>query len=94
MHTVNQLGTLHVTVTHGVGLRSADESGLSDPYVKLKLGEEEARSTVCRNTLDPVWNGTFRFRGLYDEFRRQPLKISAWDHDSYSTNDKLGQGGA
>ena len=35
----------------------------SDPYFELTLGEEEARSSTIRDSLDPEWDELFEFRG-------------------------------
>ena len=35
----------------------------SDPYCELTLGEEEARSSTIRDSLDPEWDELFEFRG-------------------------------
>ena len=36
-------GVLRVRLSHGIGLKSADSNGFSDPYVKLTLGKEKRR---------------------------------------------------
>ncbi len=45
------------------GLRAADFGGTSDPYIVMKMGDEEQRSEVIQKCLAPVWVNAFTFRG-------------------------------
>jgi Ca2+-dependent lipid-binding protein len=47
-------GVVCVHVSHAKGLRGADASGLSDPYVKLALGGMVEQTKVDQTTLDPT----------------------------------------
>ena len=45
-----------------------DTNGMSDPYVDIALdnqqpghNEDEQRTWVCKNTLNPIWGAQFRF---------------------------------
>ena len=49
-------GALKVRLSHGVGLRSMDSNGFSDPYVKLKLGKDSHKSATVKKTLHPRWD--------------------------------------
>ena len=85
-------GTLHVTVSHASGLLAADKNGLSDPYVRLRLGEQaEIRSKVVYKSVNPRWDEEFHFHNLsFNDVSHQSLRLSVWDHDALSTNDPLG----
>ena len=61
-------GVLRVRLHRARGLKNADSDGLSDPFVKLYLGEEgifnhheHHRSKTIQNTLNPEWDETFEF---------------------------------
>ena len=98
-------GILGVHLARGAGLRAADSSGLSDPYVKLSLGAGATgadgmltggpaqRSEVVKKTLDPVWENAFSFP-CYDlqAAAGEMLSLEAFDHDVGSRNDSLGVG--
>ena len=56
-------GQLKVHLKRGVGLKSADRNGKSDPYVIVRCGGAEKRSRVVPRTLDPEWDETLEFEG-------------------------------
>lgn len=63
--------------------------GTSDPYVKLQHGKYKARSSVVNRNLNPVWNEKFVFQ-VKD--LSLPLVIRVYDHDTFSSDDFMGQG--
>lgn len=48
-------GVLSVRVIRGVNLVQRDADG-SDPYVVLHLDSQKLKTSVVRNTINPVWN--------------------------------------
>ncbi|CAB3988741.1 myotubularin-related 2-like isoform X3 [Paramuricea clavata] len=56
---------LIVGVIAGRNLISMDVGGKSDPYCIISVGEEEAKTLVQYNTVDPQWNASFSF-SLYN----------------------------
>jgi hypothetical protein len=46
-------GTLRITLSHALGLKSMDSNGFSDPYVKLSLGKHHVKSKTIKKTLNP-----------------------------------------
>ena len=84
-------GTLFVQLLRAKGLLAADANGLSDPYAKLSLGEQNQRSRKMRRTLDPVWhNEVFAFSGVLGHLIRESLKLDMWDFDLWEKDDLLG----
>ncbi|CAM6087065.1 unnamed protein product [Calypogeia fissa] len=81
-------GVLIVTVLLAKQLRNADFLGLSDPYVKLKLGVSTQKTKVIMNNLNPEWNETFTM--IVDDPETDALEISVWDWDKVGGHDKLG----
>ena len=55
------------------GLKSADRNGKSDPFVKLMLAGQRAKSKTIMMTLDPQWDETFEFTGLRGELVSPPV---------------------
>jgi Ca2+-dependent lipid-binding protein len=54
------MGQLRVDLIDGHGIRGADRSGKSDPYVVFNLnGEKVFKSGVQKKTLTPKWNEHF-----------------------------------
>lgn len=49
------------SVIAGRNLIGMDVGGKSDPYSIITVGDEEAKTTVQNNTVDPEWNETFIF---------------------------------
>ena len=46
------------------GLKSADLNEKSDPYVRLTLAGQQAKSKTIMKSLDPQWDETFEFVGV------------------------------
>ncbi len=60
--------TLTVKVLRGQELPAKDFSGTSDPFVKIYLlpdKKHKLETKVKRKNLNPHWNETFLFEGLY-----------------------------
>lgn len=45
---------LLVTVHQAIDLLNVERIGKSDPYCRLKLADQEHRTSVIKNSLDPV----------------------------------------
>ena len=56
-------GTLRVTLHRASGLRPADLNGLSDPYVKVRVGHHRKQTRFLPCTLEPNWDETVALRG-------------------------------
>ncbi len=74
------LGSLNIVVIAAQGLRAADVGGKSDPYVLIKLGQEEFRSRTVRKSINPAWNQ--RIKLYVYKHSPQHLDVSVWDEDT------------
>jgi len=69
-------------------LPSADFNGTSDPYVVLRCGKQEVRSSVVDKSLSPFWNETLR---ICIPSKEAILKMEVWDKDQAASDDFLGE---
>ncbi|ABP00092.1 predicted protein, partial [Ostreococcus lucimarinus CCE9901] len=89
-------GMLRVKVVSAHGIKGSDLSGLSDPYVVVKLhrvNESTAKikaTETVKKTLDPVWNETFEFERV-DRGSESYVTFELWDHDMVGDDDLLSQ---
>ncbi|XP_010942889.1 C2 and GRAM domain-containing protein At1g03370 [Elaeis guineensis] len=79
---------LVVHVIEARNLLAMDLNGLSDPYVKLQLGKQRAKTKVVKKNLSPVWDEEFSFR-VGD--LKEELTICVLDEDKIFNDDFLGQ---
>ncbi|KAG8385906.1 hypothetical protein BUALT_Bualt03G0093800 [Buddleja alternifolia] len=79
---------LFVRVIEAKNIPAMDPNGLSDPYVKLKLGKQKFRSKVVKKCLNPSWCQEFTFK--VDDLKEE-LRISVLDEDKYFNDDFVGQ---
>ncbi|XP_059155457.1 multiple C2 and transmembrane domain-containing protein 1-like isoform X7 [Physella acuta] len=82
-------GVVNIILVEGSNLVSMDDNGLSDPYVKFKLGTEKYRSKFKSKTLNPRWLEQFDLR-LFDD-QTALLEISVYDHDTRGKDDFMGR---
>ncbi|XP_064609084.1 LOW QUALITY PROTEIN: multiple C2 and transmembrane domain-containing protein 1-like [Liolophura sinensis] len=78
-----------VVLVEGKNLLPMDDNGLSDPYVKFRLGNEKYKSKHKSKTLNPRWLEQFDLR-LFDG-QTSHLEISVWDHDVTGKDDPMGR---
>lgn len=90
------IGILRATVLSAQKLRAADWGLLgfgasSDPYVRVRLSDEEWTSSHVSKSLNPVWRtGDIRHEFLvFDQDQR--LYIDVYDYDFGSSDDHLGR---
>ena len=83
-------GLLRVHLIGAKGLKPADRNGKSDPYVRLLIAGQRAKSKTIKATLNPNWDETFEFEGVRGELLKHDLQLRVFDWDLASTDDKLG----
>ncbi|NXU77604.1 MCTP1 protein, partial [Oreotrochilus melanogaster] len=89
-HRKSQLwrGIVSITLIEGRELKAMDDNGLSDPYVKFRLGHQKYKSKIVPKTLNPQWREQFDFH-LYEE-RGGIIDITVWDKDAGKKDDFIG----
>jgi len=87
------MGVLRVAALSAEGLAAMDYNlfgkGTSDPYMRLRLADNEWRSSTVKKTCDPVW----REDDVHDFVvfdPKQQLTVDLYDEDKLSADDHLG----
>jgi Ca2+-dependent lipid-binding protein len=83
---------VHVVLVQALGLTAMDKGDSSDPYCKLSLGRDKARSKVINGTLNPKWREAFDLF-WHDEEEEHVLEITVWDKDIGAKDDFMGRSG-
>ncbi|KAK6178984.1 hypothetical protein SNE40_011446 [Patella caerulea] len=78
-----------IVLVSGKNLVPMDDNGLSDPYVKFRLGNEKYKSKFKSKTLNPSWLEQFDLR-MFDDQTSQ-LEITIFDHDVTGKDDFMGR---
>merc|ERR1711981_933005 len=80
-------GRIHITVIKAKDIEKKGKFGKADPYVKMTLGEQKAKSATVKNNHNPEWN----FEATFDinENSPQALDIAVFD-DDFGKDDTLG----
>ncbi|KAF7653288.1 hypothetical protein LDENG_00085040 [Lucifuga dentata] len=93
LHQKAQLwrGIVSIALIEGRNLIPMDPNGLSDPYVKFRLGQQKYRSKTVPKTLSPQWREQFDLH-LYEETEGE-LEITVWDKDTGRRDDFIGRCG-
>ncbi|MBN3299991.1 MCTP1 protein, partial [Amia calva] len=91
LHRKAQLwrGIVSISLIEGRDLKPMDNNGLSDPYVKFRLGHQKYKSKKIPKTLNPQWREQFDFH-LYEE-RGGVIDITVWDKDAGKRDDFIGR---
>ncbi|XP_053557469.1 multiple C2 and transmembrane domain-containing protein 1 [Bombina bombina] len=82
-------GIVSITLVEGQELKAMDANGLSDPYVKFRLGHQKYKSKTLPKTLNPQWREQFDLH-LYDE-RGGIIDMTVWDRDAGKRDDFIGR---
>lgn len=82
----NLLGILKVRIKRGVNLAVRDVR-TSDPYVVVKMGKQKLKTRVIEKDVNPVWNEDLT---LSVSDPNIPIKLTVYDHDTFSKDDKMG----
>jgi len=84
---------LKIRLLSGRGLPIMDRaSELTDAYVEIRFADlTPLRSSICRKTLNPVWNEDFRLEIPDDAMLQdEPLEIRVFDYDAIGRDDGVG----
>ncbi|KAL0484274.1 C2 and transmembrane domain-containing protein [Acrasis kona] len=81
------MSKLLVKLFNGVDLDPKDFSGTSDPYVIVRLGNQQGKSKTVMKNLNPVWNESYTFdvTNMSDV-----LTFNVIDYDYLSSDDPMG----
>ncbi|KAM4577906.1 multiple C2 and transmembrane domain-containing protein 1 isoform 9-T9 [Fundulus diaphanus] len=82
-------GIVSVSLIEGRNLQPMDANGLSDPYVKFRMGHQKYKSKTIPKTLNPQWREQFDFH-LYEE-QGGYVDITVWDRDAGKKDDFMGR---
>lgn len=82
----NLLGLLRIRVKRGVNLAVRDVRS-SDPYVVIKMGKQKLKTRVMKKNVNPEWNEDLT---LSVSDPNAPIKLTVYDHDTFSLDDKMG----
>ncbi|XP_023248407.1 multiple C2 and transmembrane domain-containing protein [Copidosoma floridanum] len=80
-----------IVLVEAKNLLPMDIDGLSDPYVKFRLGSEKYKSKVANKTLSPVWLEQFDLHLYEDPYLGQELEVTVWDRDRSHQDDLMGR---
>ncbi|XP_068191681.1 multiple C2 and transmembrane domain-containing protein 1 isoform X2 [Antennarius striatus] len=82
-------GLVSIALIEGRDLTPMDPNGLSDPYVKFKLGHQKYRSKTVPKSLSPQWREQFDLH-LSEETGGE-VEITVWDRDTGRRDDFIGR---
>ncbi|XP_040032655.2 myoferlin isoform X1 [Gasterosteus aculeatus] len=82
---------VRIYVVRGVDLQPKDNNGRCDPYVKISLGKNtlDDRDHYLPNTTSPVFGRMFEMTCFLPQDK--DLKISVYDYDLLSRDEKVGE---
>ncbi|XP_011632613.1 multiple C2 and transmembrane domain-containing protein isoform X3 [Pogonomyrmex barbatus] len=80
-----------IVLVEAKNLLPMDIDGLSDPYVKFRLGTEKYKSKVVNKTLNPIWLEQFDLHLYEDPYLGQELEVTVWDRDKSHQDDLMGK---
>ncbi|KAL1767054.1 synaptotagmin 5 isoform X1 [Sigmodon hispidus] len=89
-------GILEVFIKEAKNLTAVKSGGTSDSFVKGYLLPDDNKATkhktvVVKKSVNPQWNHTFIFSGLYPEdINNVCLELTIWDKEAFSSNIFLG----
>ncbi|KAK7380083.1 hypothetical protein VNO78_32470 [Psophocarpus tetragonolobus] len=82
----NLLGLLRVRIKRGVNLAIRDVRS-SDPYVVIKMNNQKLKTRVIKKDVNPEWNEDLTLSIINPN---QKVKLTVYDHDTFSKDDKMG----
>jgi len=81
-------GTLEVNVLNAIRLIETQSIGKQDPYAVIRVGDETARTKVCRDGgTAPTWNERFTFHLTHVE---DEITVRLWNSNSLKSDKCIG----
>ncbi|KAK4256595.1 hypothetical protein QN277_006299 [Acacia crassicarpa] len=80
------MGLLRVRIKRGVNLAVRDVRS-SDPYVVVRMGTQKLKTRVIKKCVNPEWNEELTLAATEPD---HPIKLTVYDHDTFSKDDKMG----
>lgn len=85
-------GRVKVRIIAAYSLRNTDiqvmHTDVSDPFVRVKVGQMEAKTRTIENNLNPVWNAELMDFEIHRE--SDTLQIEVFNEKMWSAHDSLG----
>lgn len=85
---------VQITIIEGRHLVAKDDNGLSNPFVKIRIGQSAVQSTeVIMESLTPVWNQSFTFSNLMlsdQDFQTGELMVEMYSKNRFFGNSLIG----
>ena len=76
-------------IIRGIEMPSADDNGLSDPIVTLAYASSRVKTTIARNTLDPIWNQRLVIDAVAYDDVLLPIVMQVFDVDNIDSRPEL-----
>ncbi|KAF9937275.1 hypothetical protein BGZ65_001612, partial [Modicella reniformis] len=78
---------IHVLQARGLAVK--DSNGMSDPYVKIRIGGHSFTTQYIPKTLNPVWDASFEF-DIETQSVPDQVNLMFWDKDRFTKDDFMG----
>merc|ERR1711892_1269306 len=82
-----EAGQVIITVYKAKDIEKKGKFGKADPYVKITLGKQKAKSATVKNNHNPEWN--FKATFDVDQNTKEGINIAVFDED-FGKDDSLG----